>query len=104
MLMMNNSLRRSVAVGLAVYLLLLSGLMYPQTVAHAAHHAHHKAATHATALCSWMCAAGQVLEGVSFGFHAHLGPVTLTGLAVPQVPPSPVLPASTSRGPPPQVI
>ena len=100
MLVMNKSLRRSVAVGLAVCLLLLSGLVYPQTVAHAAHHAHHKAATHATALCSWMCAAGQVLEGISFGFHATLSPVTLTGIVVSHEPASAVVLTSLSRGPP----
>jgi len=100
MLMMNHSLRRSVAVGLAVCLLLLSGLVYPQTVAHAAHHAHHKAATHATALCSWMCAAGQVLEGVSFGLHTHTGPVALTGIPLAHEPSSTVLPSYSTRGPP----
>src|SRR2546430_11823498 len=101
---MIRTLQRATAVGLTVCLLFLSGLIYPQTVAHAAHHAHHKAATHATALCSWMCAAGQVLEGVSFGFLAHLDPVTLTVLAVLQVPPIPVILSSTSTGPLPQFI
>ncbi len=51
-----------VAVALAGVLLLLSGLLYPATVPHALHHAHHQAATHATALCSWLCAAGQMTE------------------------------------------
>ena len=101
---MNRPLQRSVAVGLAVCLLLLSALVYPQTVAHAAQHAHHKAATHATALCTWMCAAGQVLEGVAFDVQSPIGPVRLAGLAVLQTPPSAVLPASASRGPPPRFI
>jgi hypothetical protein len=63
---------RIVAVGLALCLLILSGVMYPQTVAHAAHHAHHKAATHSTALCTWMCAAGQAQEHISFNFQIEL--------------------------------
>lgn len=66
---------RLVAIGLAVCLLALSGLMYPQTIAHAAHHAHHKAATHSTALCTWMCAAGQAQETVSFNVHIDTEPV-----------------------------
>src|SRR5207237_8969715 len=99
-MLMTKSLRRSVAVGLAVCLLLLSGLVYPQTVAHAAHHAHHKAATHATALCSWMCAAGQVLEGVSFGLHTHTGPVSLTGIPLSHEPSRPGLRSYSTRGPP----
>jgi hypothetical protein len=68
---------RVIAVGLAVCLLVLSGLMYPQTVAHAAHHAHHKAATHSTALCTWMCAAGQAQETVSFNFEIETNPLRL---------------------------
>jgi hypothetical protein len=97
---MNRTLQRATAVGLTVCLLLLSGLIYPQTVAHATHHAHHKAATHATALCSWMCAAGQVLEGVSFGLHADTGPVFLIGVPVSHEPSSAVLPSCSTRGPP----
>jgi len=97
---MNRTLQRSVAVGLTVCLLLLSGLVYPQTVAHAAHHAHHQAATHATALCSWMCAAGQVLEGVALVFQAENGPIGLAGLPVSPEPFSAVRPTSPSRGPP----
>jgi hypothetical protein len=53
-------------------LLLLSGLMYPLTVPHAAHHAHHNAATHATVLCNWMCAAGQAVDGPAAQIQSHL--------------------------------
>lgn len=31
-------------------------------VAHEAQHAHHNAATHSSALCSWLCGAGQGFE------------------------------------------
>ncbi|MGH7232303.1 MAG: hypothetical protein ACREJU_13235 [Nitrospiraceae bacterium] len=78
---MNRRLRQSIAVGLAVCLLLLSGLVYSQTVPHAAHHAHHKAATHTTALCSWMCAAGQGLEAIPFVLYAQLQPLIIVDLA-----------------------
>src|SRR5881398_2654040 len=100
MLMMNHSLRRSVAVGLAVCLLLLSGLMYPQTVAHAAHHAHHKTATHSTALCTWMCAAGQAQESVSFNFRIDTEPVRpVEGILIRQ-PIDLSFTALATRGPP----
>ncbi len=101
---MNRTLQRSLSVALTVCLLLLSGLMYPLTVPHAAHHAHHNAATHATVLCNWMCAAGQGLEGSVSSVQSPLGRVFLAGLAVHEAPPSPVLPASTSRGPPSRFI
>jgi len=100
MLVMNNSLRRSVAVGLAVCLLLLSALVYPQTVAHAAHHAHHKAATHATALCSWMCAAGQVLEGIQVVLQTDFAPILFAALPVFHEPCNNITLVSSSRGPP----
>ena len=61
-LMPRRCTSRAVAILLAGVLLLLSGLFYPATVPHAIHHAHHQAATHATALCSWLCAAGQVVN------------------------------------------
>lgn len=49
---------RPMAAGfLALWLVLLSGVVYPQLAGHAAKHAHHNAATHTTALCSWLCIA-----------------------------------------------
>lgn len=98
--MISRRILRSVAVGLAVCLLLVSGLAYPQTVAHAAHHAHHKATTHATALCSWMCAAGQVLEGVTVVVHVERGSIGVARLLVVQEPSSAVHQTAPSRGPP----
>ena len=42
-------------------LLLLGGVLSAQSVGHASQHTHHhSSATHATTLCSWYCAAGQV--------------------------------------------
>lgn len=91
---------RIVAVGLALCLLVLSGVMYPQTVAHAAHHAHHKAATHSTALCTWMCAAGQAQELVSFNFQIEMEAVSSVDGFVPQRPIDVHIIALASRGPP----
>ncbi len=40
---------------------MLSGVLSAQAVGHAPQHSHHHtSATHATPLCSWYCAAGQV--------------------------------------------
>lgn len=39
--------------------LLVPALASPATVAHEAQHAHHQAAMHSSALCSWFCGAGQ---------------------------------------------
>ncbi len=49
-----KTVTQRLAVGvLAAWLVLLSAAVYPQLAAHAAQHAHHNAATHATSLCSW---------------------------------------------------
>ena len=50
---------------LATWLVLLSGIVYPQLTAHASQHAHHDATTHATVLCSWLCMAADAGEGTS---------------------------------------
>lgn len=60
--MVSRTMTQRVAVTLAGVLLLLGGLIYPASVPHELHHAHHQAATHATALCSWLCAAGHMAE------------------------------------------
>jgi hypothetical protein len=91
---------RSVAVGLAVCLLLLSGLAYPQTVAHAGHHAHHTAQTHASVLCSWMCAAGQVFEGGTVVLQSDRSPVAAVSAVEVEEPAGIVHSTTPSRGPP----
>jgi hypothetical protein len=91
---------RTVAASLAVCLILLSGLVYAQSVPHATHHAHHKAATHATVLCSWMCAAGQVLEGSTIFLPSAGGLVSVLAAHTLDEPLIVTLPSSSSRGPP----
>ena len=68
---MNCRIRQCAVGGLALWLVALSGIVYPQLTAHMAQHAHHNAATHATALCSWLCMAADAVEGTS----VHLAPV-----------------------------
>src|SRR5438093_6567036 len=60
---MNCRIRQFAVGGLALWLVALSGIVYPQLTAHMAQHEHHNAATHATALCSWLCTAADAVEG-----------------------------------------
>jgi len=47
--------------------LFVSGAFTVQAANHSTHHAaHHQAATHSDSLCSWMCAAGHVLQTIDF--------------------------------------
>ncbi|MGH7181975.1 MAG: hypothetical protein ACREJN_08370 [Nitrospiraceae bacterium] len=60
---MNIGIRQLPVGVFALWLVALSGLAYPQLTAHMAQHEHHNAATHATALCSWLCIAGDAANG-----------------------------------------
>ena len=69
--------KRALAVLLVLCMLAVGGLAQAQLVEHAAQHTHHHAATHGTVLCSWMCAAGEVLGSAVVTFQAELSPVAL---------------------------
>ena|SRR6266850_461350 len=73
---MNRRIQQFAVVGLALWLVALSGIIYPQLTAHAAQHAHHDASAHATALCSWLCIAANAVEGTS----VHFAPVEQVAL------------------------
>jgi hypothetical protein len=91
---------RLLALSLALCLLTLSGLVFPQAVTHAGHHAHHQAATHTSALCTWMCAAGQGLESVVLLVNESISPATTLDVVSTDAMDGIVLPPSQSRGPP----
>ena len=65
---MTYNLRQCVVGGFALWLVALSGIVYPQITAHMGQHEHHNQATHATALCSWLCIAADAVEGTSVCF------------------------------------
>lgn len=98
---MPRMVRQTIAISLVACLLGLAGLVYPQTVAHAGHHAHHKATTHSTALCSWLCAAGQAQEAAPFWQQPEIDPLIFVEVQASTQPPDAMLPAPSSRGPPP---
>jgi hypothetical protein len=65
---MSHRIRQFAVAGFALWLVALSGIVYPQLTSHMGQHAHHKAATHATALCSWLCISADAVEGTSVYF------------------------------------
>jgi len=93
-------LRTTCIWALAGCLLLAAGALYPLTVPHAAHHGHHSASTHASALCAWLCAAGQAVEAQAASLDAAVlliaaswqSPIDLTPASSPETAPA--------RGPP----
>jgi hypothetical protein len=62
---MNGTIRQFAVGCFALWLVALSGIVYPQLTAHMGQHEHHNAATHATALCSWLCIAADAVEGTA---------------------------------------
>jgi hypothetical protein len=60
---MNHSrIRQALAALVVLCILVVGGLASAGSVTHESHHAHHQKATHSTALCAWMCAAGTALD------------------------------------------
>jgi len=91
---------RTVAAVLVFCLLVVGGLASAQSIAHESHHAHHQKATHGTVLCSWMCAAGQVLDGASAPDLAQYALETFADDFLFLFTPHTALDSVTSRGPP----
>jgi hypothetical protein len=70
-------MKRSLALLLVLCLLAIGGLASAQSVSHESHHTHHHKATHGTVLCTWMCAAGQVLDTVTPPILVERAPISL---------------------------
>ena len=77
---MNHRVLKFLSILLVLSVLSIGGLAQAQSVEHAGHHAQHQAATHGTLLCSWMCAAGTVLDTAVVTFQAELSPIALITL------------------------
>ncbi len=65
---MNGNIRQFAVGCFALWLVALSGIVYPQLTAHMGQHEHHNQATHATALCSWLCISADAVEGTGVDF------------------------------------
>jgi hypothetical protein len=97
---MNHTVIKFLSILLVLCVLSVGGLAQAQSVEHAGHHAQHQAATHGTLLCSWMCAAGTVLDTAVVTFQAEISPIaiiTLPHFAQPSVEACRI---SLSRAPP----
>ena len=99
-LLMNRIVLKFVSILLVLCVLSVGGLAQAQSVEHAGHHAQHQAATHGTVLCSWMCAAGTVLDTAVVTFQAELSPIALITLLNSAQPSIEVCQTSSSRAPP----
>jgi len=97
---MNRIVLKFASIILVLCVLSVGGLAQAQSVEHAGHHAHHQAATHGTVLCSWLCAAGVVLDTAVVTFQPELGPIALLTLPNSAQPSIEACQTSSSRAPP----
>ncbi|WP_455389808.1 hypothetical protein [Petrachloros mirabilis] len=98
--MKHVSIKSTLACFLVLCILAVGGLASAQSVTHESQHSHHQKGTHGTLLCSWMCAAGQVLDSTAVPILVEQSPVARveqpTFLSAPRL----ILDSPTSRGPP----
>lgn len=92
--------KRLTALFLVLCLLAVGGVANGLLVQHELQHAHHKAATHSTAVCSWVCSAGQVLEGLTVSLPVSLAPLALASVSPIDRWANAALVVAPSRGPP----
>jgi hypothetical protein len=97
---MGCTFRKFLSISLVLCILAIGGLAQAQAAEHAGHHAQHQAATHGTLLCSWMCAAGTVLDSAVVQLEVERSPIAL--LPTPKSPNFAIEASciSPNRGPP----
>ncbi len=74
---MDYTFRKFLSIFIVLCILAIGGIAQAQSAEHAGHHAQHQAATHGTVLCSWMCAAGTVLDSEVVVIRAHRSRIAL---------------------------
>ncbi len=74
---MGSMFRAYISVLLILCVLAVGGLAQAQAAEHAGHHAQHQTTTHGTLLCSWMCAAGTILDSEVVLIQAERNPVAI---------------------------
>ncbi|HSF68650.1 MAG TPA: hypothetical protein VLA67_14610 [Nitrospiraceae bacterium] len=97
---MNHTLLKCASIVLVLCVLSIGGLAQAKSVEHAGHHAHHQAATHGTLLCSWMCAAGTILDTAVVTFQSEFGPIAHVALPPASQPAVETCRTSSGRAPP----
>ncbi|HWF60474.1 MAG TPA: hypothetical protein VN666_09220 [Nitrospira sp.] len=98
---MDDAFRKFLSISLVLCVLIVGGLAQAQAAEHAGHHAQHQSATHGTLLCSWMCAAGTVIDSDVVLIQAERSPVAVIPILRLSKAISEPSRVSSSRAPPP---
>ena len=97
---MDYTFRKFLSVALVLCVLAVGGLAQAQAAEHAGHHAQHESATHGTLLCSWMCAAGTVVDTAAVLVQSEPSPIAIVTHSHPILAPAECPHSSSSRAPP----
>lgn len=97
---MSHNSRQAIFIGLIACYVALNGWLPFRAMGHAQEHSHHTAETHATALCSWLCAGGQVVQASEPILGSKTQLVEVLKLSTPSVSPAILNLSPLSRGPP----
>lgn len=93
--------QRLIACTLVLCLLIVGGLAAAESLTHESQHAQHQKTTHSSVLCSWICAAGQVLDVAGAPVSAEPSPVALAELYGPRIVSGDTTLSIPPRSPPP---
>ncbi len=92
---------RAATWSLLIVVIVVLGMTTAGAVAHDLKHAaHHTASMHTSGICAWMCAAGQMLEGIQVVLQTDSAPILFAALPVFHKPCNNIPLVSASRGPP----
>jgi hypothetical protein len=97
---MKCAFRQVLSVVLVTCVIAVGGLAQAHSAEHLGHHAQHQAATHGTLLCSWMCAAGTMLESDVILIQVERSPIAFVGIPQSTDPVLNFCHISSSRAPP----
>lgn len=102
--MTSSVITRSLAVLLILCILVVGGIASAQSITHESQHAHHQKSTHGTVLCTWMCAAGHVLDIAGAPYLIEESPVAFADQQRVRTVPTAPYSLITSRGPPVEIL
>ncbi len=97
---MSHFFRQTLIVIFIAGYIALNGWLPFQAIGHLHEHAHHTAATHATALCSWLCAAGQTVQASDPFLKAEIRVIAEVEIFLPSLVPLILNLSPLSRAPP----
>ena len=92
--------KKIIALSLVSCLLLLSGMVVVSLPEHSLHHNSHHATTHGSLICSWLCTAGECVEGIHVALDYSHVPIAQFQPTSPAVHLSLITIEFPSRGPP----